>query len=54
MYHMGKFKVPNEKERQKALGAMAGSPYKIKKAFTNIERYFEPIIQPRIYTKEYM
>ena len=35
-----KFKVPNSEERKRALGAMGGTPFKVKKALEDVDTYW--------------
>ena len=48
MYANGKFVVPNEQLRKQALGALGGSPFRVRKALQNVEDMFQPIAPPRI------
>ncbi len=40
------FKVPDKQRRKDALGSIAGTPIKIKKAILAIQDLFEPIPAP--------
>jgi len=36
-----KFKVPNSEERKRALGAMGGTNFKVRKALEDVDSYWE-------------
>ena len=40
------FKVPSAEERKRALGAMGGTNFKVKKALENVDDYWTPIDLP--------
>lgn len=47
MYSICPFKVPDEKLRMSAIGSLAGTPIKVKKALQSIIPFFSPIPKPK-------
>ena len=42
MQSLIKFKQPDAKERKYAIGAMGGTPFKVKKALEDVDKYWLP------------